>query len=121
MKKKNNPITLQSLAIKHPYYCSDSNYYSNEASQVYETWKDFYEEFGQADKDYNLCFRWDIKKNDETDQNYYMEVFYMLQRKGNFIPVMIKKVEESDVPAILKFLQEYWNAVQKLWQPISEK
>ena len=33
--------TLEKLAVDHPYYCSDSNFYSNEPNQRYETATEF--------------------------------------------------------------------------------
>ena len=44
----------------HPYYCSESNYYSNEPGQTWESWVDFVNEgMYDSDPDLNLLFRWD--------------------------------------------------------------
>jgi len=112
-------MNLSELAAKHDYYCHDSNYYSNDAHEKYSTWQDFFAEFGDADIDMNLVFRFDIKlKNDETPQDgYYMELFIMQQRKGRFVPVDIKTVTDKDAPHIVSFLQKHHEKIKQIWQP----
>lgn len=111
-------LTLKDLAVKHDYYCSDSNYYSREAAQKYDTFTEFYEEFHDADIDYNLCFRWDIKEFEESKGKYWMEIFLILQRKGIFMPVHISRVLEDEVDLILTYLKPHKEKLASLWQPL---
>ena len=115
-------MKLKDLAVDHPYYCSDSNYFSNEASKTYYTWPEFYGEMKGADPEYNLIFRWEIREHEDDDGvksgAYYMEIFYMQQRKGLYMPISIKRVFEEDVPQIIEFLQAKYTYLKKLWEPI---
>ena len=52
---------MMGMAVEHPYYCSESNYYSNKPSMTWETMTEFLDEFEGTDIDMNLVFRWDIK------------------------------------------------------------
>ena len=113
-------MELKDLAIKHPYYASDSNYYSRDAAQHYNTWADFYEEFFDADIDMNLVYRWDITERDKSGR-YYMEVFVICQRKGIYMPIMIDYVDEKDVPQIIEFMKPHFEKLLSIWNPLSEK
>jgi hypothetical protein len=116
-----NITTLKDLAVNHSYYCNLANYYSNSALLTYDNFEQFLEEWGDADMDYNLCFRWDVKEsendNGEMLGTYKMEVFIMGQRKGKFTPIFIEQVLESDVPAIVKYLTPYAQYLKDLWKP----
>lgn len=115
-------MTLEQLAVDHEYYCHTSNYYSNEAGGRWETWKDFIGEYGDSDMDYNLVFRWDVKKRDaENGGGYYMEVFIMGQRKGLFSPQVIESVTEDDVQSILDFMNPRYDYLKNLWAPLSNR
>lgn len=112
-------MTLEDLLVKHDYYCHESNYYSNDPAQKYDDWESFYSEFGDADLDYNLVFRWDLRKRDNGE--FYLEIFFMLQRKGIFKPVWIDSVKEENLPEIISFLSPYWEKLNQLWLPLSNK
>jgi len=119
-------MTLKQLSMDHDYYCNNSNYYSNEAALEYRTWEEFYNEFGQADVDMNLCFRWDVKEiligEEETPTGRYcMYVYIMGQRKGKFVPVSIGSVLEENIPSITKYLGMHWEKLDSIWSPISPK
>src|SRR5665647_2646 len=101
----------------HNYYCSESNYYKNGCLCQYDTWDDFrsawLENDNTIDCDYNLCFRYDINqgRDEETDEllpEYSLWLFFMQQRKGAFIPVVVTKIEEKDIPEIEQFLKYTW-------------
>jgi hypothetical protein len=109
-------MTLKDLAIDHDYYCSESNYYSNEAAQHYKTFKNFISEMGESDVDMNLVFRWDIKLLD--DQTYTCDIFIMQQRKGRFMPFSIDLIEEDDVPAFIDYVKKHFNKLLSIWKPI---
>lgn len=112
-------MILKELAVDHSYYCSKNNYYSNDAAQSYESWKDFESEYLNADKDFNFVFRWDIKlKDEEKEGEYFMEIFMMQQRKGIFIPIQIKSISEENVPQIIEYLKGYSEYIKELWSPI---
>lgn len=77
------PTTIKELAIDHPYYCNLANYFSNDCGQEYRAWGEFILSEGDAEMDYNLVFRWDIKphNDDQPELGHYMEIFFMGQRK----------------------------------------
>jgi hypothetical protein len=117
-------MTLSDLAIKHPYYASDSNYFSNEAGHVWNKWEDFYEEYHDADIDMNFVYRWDVGKYEERDNSgdgYYLEIFIIGQRKGIYSPHIIKKVEEKDVEQIVSYLNEHKQVLFMMWEPLIPK
>lgn len=107
---------------KHPYYCSESNYYSNEPAQRYETMTNFLDEFDPADVDMNLCFRWDVRDITDDDDlptgEYSAGVFLMLQRKGIFMPCSIKKIDESEVDRFVAYLKRHHDTIKEMWHPI---
>lgn len=115
---------LEKLAVKHPYYCSDSNYYSREASETYETMTEFLDEFEDADEDMNYVFRWDIRprgegKESKKAQRYRAEIFMILQRKGIFKPIEVKHVNEQEAERFKAYLHKHWDLTKKLWEPIT--
>lgn len=112
-------MEIKKIAIEHSYYCSDTNYYSNKETYHYPTWGDFMAEMGDMDKDYNLLFRFDIKKYEESDI-YHAELFYMQQRKGKFTISIVDEVTDNDADSINEYLKGYWKYIKKLWEPISE-
>ena len=109
-------LTLKDLAIKHDYYCSDNNYYSNEAALRYETFADFYEEFNDADVDMNLVFRWDLHQREES-KRHYMEIFMMNQRKGIFRPIYIALFDDADIELFAKYIQPHVDKLKQIWKP----
>ena len=110
-------MTLQELAVDHPYYASDSNYYSNDAGAKWTTFSDFYEEYIKADIDMNLIYRWDIKQREES-KRYYCQIFIIHQRKGIYAPHYIDYIDEIDVPNFLKLVQPHIDCLLKIWNPI---
>lgn len=116
-----NITTIEQLAVKHDYYCSDSNYFSRETQSTYKTFNDFYKEWFEADVDMNLCFRWDIgREGEEKDENklYYMQIFLIQQRKGKFYPIWIDEVVDSDVQHILEYLKKHQKTLRQIWKPL---
>jgi hypothetical protein len=115
---------LELKETNHPYYCSESNFYSNEASMRFETMSDFLDSFEEADIDMNLCFRWDIKphwdnEGDGVSEGYRAEVFIMIQRKGIFKPITIDRITEEDLPRFEKYLLKHWEVMKKIWNPLT--
>jgi hypothetical protein len=110
-------MEFKDLLQDHDYYCSDSNYYSNDAGKKWDNFHDFYDEYKDADIDMNLIFRWDIKKRD--DGMLYMEVFIINQRKGIFAPHFIENVGENDFENIKSLLQPHLDKLSKIWLPFT--
>jgi len=108
-------LTLKDLAVKHDYYCSDSNYYSNDASLIYDSFQLFYNEFKDADIDMNLIFRWDLQKKGDSD--YYLEVFMIQQRKGIFTPIHIANFNEGNIPVFVELLKPHIEKLKSIWKP----
>lgn len=109
---------IKDLAVEHSYYCSDNNYYDINTNYHHDNWEEFMSEMGDSDMDYNLVFRWDIKLLEDTNE-YYMDLFYMQQRKGKFIVCTVDNVTDKDEESIRVFLSKYWNYMTELWKPIS--
>jgi len=110
------------VSCEHPYYCSDSNYFSNEANERYETMTEFLDDFEDADIDMNLVFRWDISPRGESGADadrYSAEVFMMLQRKGIFKPIYIAHVNEKEAERFERYALKHYEVLQKLWAPLS--
>lgn len=108
----------------HPYYSSESNYYSNDCSHHSDSWAEFMEEMGDADKDHNLLFRWDWERPDPADYEPgedpgytdRLHLFYVLQRKGIYMTWEVD-VTPDDETAVRWFLNGYWQHMQLLWSP----
>ena len=117
-----NITTIKQLAVKHDYYCSESNYFDSSRSDNYKTFKQFSDQWLNADIDMNLCFRWDVKQYEDEDVKgnltYSMEVFIMQQRKGIFYPIYIENVTDEDVPSILEYLKPHQEKLLSLWKPL---
>ena len=121
--------------IDHPYYCSEGSYWVpgtrfHEVHQEFSSWADFMDEWGNADEDYNLLFRWDWQRANpddykyelEEDPNYelpedHLQVFYMMQRKARNMSVFVK-VTEDDEPSVREFLTGKAEHMRKVWEPL---
>jgi len=121
LSETGSPCRDLMLGMDHPYFCSDCNYYSNDATLTYATLADFLDEFEEFPVDLNLCFRWDIRPKDEDqpEMGYRAEVFLMLQRKGLFRPCLIETVFERDLPRFGKYLEAHWAKIQAIWKPFT--
>lgn len=128
-------MTTRLWETDHPYYCSESNYFSNECGSEYGSWQAFHESEGSNDFDMNLVFRWDWTPNDyvaddspeglreyadrfgEKDHAWTLKVFWMGQRKGIFrcTEVKVCKADEPDVRAWLAKRAEH---MRTLWEPL---
>jgi hypothetical protein len=117
--------------IEHAYYCNEGNYYASGAEKLgnhFKSWAAFAAEFGDADMDYNLLFRFDwVEGEDEGaedfngDVNYrngHFKVFWMGQRKGLYRWDVVE-VCRADEPAVIAFLRPRWEHLRGLWAPLS--
>ncbi len=112
-------MEFKDLLVKHDYYCSDSSYYNLGFDTKYETFADFYADMGYSDEDMNLVFRFDITKKEEIENEYFMEVFIVHQRKGRFVPLYIETIYETDFDMIKEYLEIRYKKIQSLWNPFS--
>jgi len=112
-------MTLKDLAVKHPYYASDSNYYANEAGLSYPSMSDFLADFAYADIDMNLIYRWDVHFSSANgNETYWAQVFIIQQRNGIYTPVIIHLFEEKDVPDFVSLVSKHKEKLLELWKPI---
>jgi hypothetical protein len=106
----------------HSYYCSDSSWSERDAGEEYNSWTSFVESYGDADKDYNLLFRWDWSTDKSDDElvggPHRLKLYFVQQRKGRFWPVIVT-VTKEDEPAIKAYLATMWTHLKSLWQPIA--
>ena len=113
---------LKKLAIKHPYYASECNYFSNEASITFNTMTDFLNEFEDADIDLNQVFRWDI--HEKCDQNekpcgtYYAQVVIIHQRNGIYLPCTIHSVVRGEAKRFEHYLGKHYANLRKIGAPL---
>ena len=111
-------ITFQDLLADHDYYCSNSNYYSNDPYTEWDTFGDFYNIYKDADIDMNLIFRFDIHPR-KNSKKHTMNIYMIGQRKGIFFPHYIRYVDEDDFSLIMEILKPHFEKMQNLWSPFS--
>lgn len=115
--------------IDHPYYCTESNYFASgldNRESKFDSWADFIAEWGDADMDYNLLFRFDwippkeedIDEEEDEHEGHTLKIFWMGQRKGLYQWSNVQ-VTPEDEPAVREFLTERWQHLKKLWEPLS--
>lgn len=116
----------------HAYYCNDGNYFAsgnNQPGGHYKSWAEFHEEFGDADMDYNLLFRWDWREGEDHNlppyngddyyRNGHLMVCWMGQRKGLYRWDIVE-VCRADEPAVIEFLRPRWEYLKALWEPLTD-
>ena len=118
---------LERIAMhKHPYYCSETNYFSNDHCAKWENATEFLDCMENSDIDMNLVFRWDIERNTDIEtgeelEGYHARVFIIQQRKGIFYPHYIKSITEDELERFLKYIEKHWKRMNEMWAPISNK
>lgn len=101
-------MTIKELASNYkPYYGSGTH------EEEYETFKNFFNEMNEYDVDLNLCYRFDILKN-EDDENYRIDLFTILQRKGRCTAHYVKVFKEADIPLLKKYLEPHQKVCKQL-------
>lgn len=121
-------MSLELKETNHSYYCSDSNYYVNGCQNFgrceYDSWENFKKEWlcpgDLLDDDLNHVFRFDIKENDLNPKHYDLWLFFILQRKGIYRPVLIKNISDKDMSEIEGFLKDRWEYMKKQWEEVLE-
>ena len=113
----------------HPYYCTEGNYFVpgtrwHEVHNEYDSWAEFLEEWGSADEDMNLVFRWDWKRDSgeyleegEEPEPDKLHVYWVLQRKA-ILRSTVCVVTEADEPAVRAWLAERARTIAAIWEPI---
>ncbi|WP_247997712.1 hypothetical protein [Brucella tritici] len=114
--------------VKHPYYMSEGNYFSNDCHTEFKSWAEFIDEFGDSDMDYNWFVRWDWLEGEDwgagayNGDDYYRHARFMLQlivqRKAKLLSFEVA-VCRADEPAIIEFLKPRWHYMQTMWEPLS--
>lgn len=116
----------------HPYYCNEGNYLASPVRDAeldcwakYESWQDFYEEWGESDPDYNLVFRWDWHamhlewpEDYPGGEHHVLKIFLLLQRKA-FNKSAEIRVAADDEPAVREWLEERAKTMAAIWAPFS--
>jgi hypothetical protein len=101
-------ITIKELALAtekyHHYNIADDG--NVDSYNEYTSWEDFYDEWGEADTDYNFVYRWDIYE-DEENTLFDMSIPIILHLKGKIIVNRIKSVTDSNVEDIIKYIKKY--------------
>lgn len=114
---------------EHNYYCSNANYYvgngngENYGLCTHENWTEFQEEWllndGTLDDDFNHVFRFDVREKEDDEGNatgeFYLMLYFVLQRKGIFRPVRINQITKEDMPSIKDFLSGRWDYLREQW------
>jgi hypothetical protein len=113
--------------VDHSYYCSETNYFSNECHTRFRSWADFLSEEGDSDMDMNLVFRWDWREGAGWDlrefngdmhyRNGRLCLYYIGQRKGLFRCVEVE-VCRADEPAVREWLTPRMEHLFALWEPL---
>lgn len=115
-------MTTDSIrGVKHPYYCTEGNYFSNDCHTEYDSWADFAGEEGDSDLDMNLVYRWDWRLPDPEDGEDALPerllLFYMGQRKALARTVEVA-VTADDEPAVRAWLTTRAEHLRSLWAPL---
>ena len=108
--------TLKELSVEHSYYCHTTNFDSG-GGLVYDSWAGFLDEFRDCDFDLNLVFRFDVEEKELYEGDYVLKIFMIHQRKGRFLPIVIRSVTEGDEDEIWEFLSTAYNHLKKTWEP----
>lgn len=106
-------MTLKELENnEHPYYGSGT------FNETYDTFESFFDGMKGYDIDLNLCYRWDVKKIEDTEgEYYYAEIFTILQRKGVITSHYIESFTESDIPLLEEYLRPHIDKLKEIWLP----
>lgn len=72
----------------------------------------------------NLLIRYDIYRQEDDLGNdlggFRLHLFFVLQEKGIYKPIVIENIVEEDMPAINRMLDKYWEVLKDSWKEISK-
>lgn len=130
---------MNPLQVDHPYYTSESNYFSNECTTTFESWAEYLIEWADYDVDMNLIIRWDWHPtlteladnakwlaehpeyaDEQEDETPTLQIARLGQRKGKYTVQIVRNVTEADVPAIKAHLLPHFERILENWAPISD-
>jgi hypothetical protein len=57
--------------VNHPSYFSQGTSFPDAESELYESWDDFLEEFGDCDLGFNFVVRWDWQEGEDYELKPY--------------------------------------------------
>lgn len=103
--------------VNHPYYSSESNYYSNDQSFQFDSLDDFLAAWGDTDPELNLVFRWDWVNYGEDKGKDTFWVFFVQQRKGIYSACEVS-VTGDDEPRAREWLKDRLPHLLALWEPL---
>lgn len=105
---------------RHPYYCSDSSWYSRDHDESYASMTAFLDQYEDHDPDLFLCFRWDVRLRKEGNPSggYRAEVFIIRQRQGLFVPCMVESITEGEAERFMRYARKHWLKLGELWNPV---
>lgn len=119
---------MNPLKVEHAYSGPEGCYWApgSEAHVEYDSWADFYDEFGNSSLDMNLVYRWDWRTPDpdgydsaeDVPDHDLLQVFIVGQRKGTLTSHTIA-VTDADADAVRVWLEPRWAHLRALWEPIS--
>lgn len=102
---------------KHSYYCE---VYEIEGTDEYDSWEDFKKDGLNYDLDYNLLFRYDLLRDDDTGE-YYLQLHHALQRHGcSQWHCVIHNIKKEDLKEINKHLRRAWDHLKPMWIEIDK-
>lgn len=130
----------------HRYYCNENNFFDNGCVDKYSSLDEFLAEYKDADMDYNLLFRWDLRviyltpDEEETEEEFEevysmtellsktcnmfshleFKCFWMQQRKGIYRS-SITKCTKEDEAKIREFLVIRYIHLKELWNPFNDE
>lgn len=95
----------------HSYRCELTNY-NGDTTQIYHSWEDFKiaYDLDNIDMDYNYLFRYDIMSIGE------LYLYYMQQRRGKFVPVVVCNITPHDIPEINEYIDKCRTYIKNLWE-----
>ncbi|GAA0348123.1 hypothetical protein GCM10008931_44290 [Oceanobacillus oncorhynchi subsp. oncorhynchi] len=111
----------------HDYQnCLVGNFHDSDYNGSFDTWEEFKKDFSgfhsenhlTYDDTYHFVFRYDIHR--QENENYRLELCVMLQRKGIYIHLNVRNIDEQLLNSEVKqWLQDRNDYIQSLWKDVS--
>jgi len=121
--KQSKPKVLKLEETNHSFYCHEGNYYQNGHYQKYDSVEEWFSEWGGYDDiNLNRIHRFDIYKTHREDSphsDYYMELFYIQQRKAIVCSVEFPLRNEADLAIVEPVLLQHFKYNHRLWSPFN--
>lgn len=102
--------------------CLCGNFYDGNCTGEYDSWEDFkkiylgFESKG-FDDTYHFVFRYDITKVKEDE--YYLELCVMLQRKGIYTHLYVNNIDQETLDTeITEWLKGRAEYIKSLWKEV---